>query len=84
MTVNNDGCWWQHWKMITDLDSFWADVKHADCARDEVADGFEVQAADAPGAVHQQNDVCLRICFTARVCRDAGGSIRQHSAENIK
>lgn len=44
---------------ITDLDSVGADVEHADRAGDEVADGFEVHAADAPGAVDQQHDVGL-------------------------
>lgn len=45
---------------ITNLDSVRTDVEHADRASDEVADGFEVHAADAPGAVDQQHHVGLR------------------------
>lgn len=48
----------------------WADVKHADHASDEVADGFEVDAPDAPGAVDQQHDVGLRCGLTLIVCRE--------------
>lgn len=42
------------WKRgpVTDLDVVGADVEHADHAGDEVADGFEVDASDAPGTVH--------------------------------
>lgn len=60
---------WRHWRAVTDLDSGGADVEHADGASDEVADGFEVNASDAPGAVHQQNDVRLGAGLTASVCR---------------
>lgn len=48
----------------------WADVEHADHASDEVADGFEVDAPDAPGAVDQQHDVGLRCGLTLIVCRE--------------
>lgn len=55
---------------ITDLDCVRADFEHADHASDEVADGFEVHAADAPGAVDQQHDVGLCCGLTLSVCRE--------------
>lgn len=58
---------------ITNLDSVRADVEHADRASDEVADGFEVHAADAPGAVDQQHYVGLRWGLTLNVCREMVG-----------
>lgn len=71
-------------KIITNLDPFRSDVKHADHARDEVADGFEVDATDAPGAVDQQHHVGLRCGLTLCVCREAvtegGRAVRETSS----
>jgi hypothetical protein len=39
----------------TDLDPVRADVKDSHHARDEGANGFEVQTADTPGAIDQQD-----------------------------
>lgn len=58
---------------ITDLDFVGADVEHADHAADEVADGFEVHAADAPGAVDQQHDVGLGCGLTLELCGEMAG-----------
>lgn len=59
---------WYSSENITNLDSVRADVEHADHAANEVADGFEVDAADAPGAVDQQHEVGLRCGLTLSVC----------------
>lgn len=77
-------CCWRDDQKTTDLDSFGSDVKHADSASNEVADGFEVHAADAPGAVHQQNDVRLCLGPTLSVCRDVGGAVSRCLVERIK
>ena len=45
--------------LLTDLDSVRADFEDAHRATDERSDGFEVQAPDAPGSIHQQDDVGL-------------------------
>lgn len=77
--------WFLHRMMeTTDLDSVGTNVKHADGASDEVADGFEVHAADAPGAVHHQDDVRLSIGLTLSVCRDVGGTVSKRSVKRVK
>ena len=43
----------------TNLDSLWPDIKHSDHASDEGAAGLEVQTADTPRALHQEDDVSL-------------------------
>lgn len=58
--------WWE----VTDLDPVRADIKHADHASDEVADGFEVDATDTPGAVDQQHNVGLGCGLTLSVCEE--------------
>lgn len=63
----------------TDLDPVWADVKHFHHTRDERTDGLEVEASDAPGAVHQQHDVGLRLGLARHACE---GNV--HNVSGIK
>lgn len=54
-------------RRLTDLNFVGSDVEDADHAGDEGADGFEIDAPDAPGSVHQQHDVGLGRGLTLRV-----------------
>ena len=76
----------------TDLDPLGPDVEHAHHAADEGADGLEVEPADAPGPVHQQDDVRPGRGLTHRLCtrRDTepspprpppGGTVRPRGSE---
>lgn len=53
---------------LADLNPVWPDVKDAHHATDKISDCFEIQTADAPGAVHQQDDIGLGCSFTLIIC----------------
>lgn len=53
---------------VTYLDPLGADVEDADHASDEAPDGFEVDAADAPGSIDQQHNVGLGCGLAPRGC----------------
>lgn len=52
--------------ILTDLNVIRPDVERRHQALQEVSDPSEVRAPDAPGAVHQQHDVCSRVAVTLK------------------
>lgn len=56
----------QHYLTLTYLNVVWSDVKGCHQALQEISDSSEVGASNAPGAVHQQHDVCCCIAVTLK------------------
>lgn len=53
---------------LADLNPVRADVKDAHHATNKIPDGFEVQTADTPGSINQQDDISLGCGFTLSIC----------------
>lgn len=70
--------------VVTNLDSIRADIKDADHASDEVSNGFEVETADTPRAVHQQHKVGLGCAFTLSVCGRGVDISERHAWGNTR
>lgn len=52
---------------LTNLDAVNTDVKDPHHAGDEGPDGLEVQTADTPRAIHQQDDISLGMGLAAHI-----------------
>jgi hypothetical protein len=57
-------------RKITDHDSLRADVKYTNNTSDEGSDGFEVETANTPRAIDQQDDVSLGLALTLGLCKE--------------